>query len=1147
VSDRDPAPSFRRQAADALFSHYELWLAERMPQDVRNTVFWQGEKIEYEQLREDLEGERRFFVAPSPYPGLRSFTPQEGRVFFGRRSDVDEVRGRLKAQRMVMVLGGSGSGKSSLVRAGVLPYLNGVGRIGGRGGTWYWCEFRPERAPFDNLLLALAVCVVTPLLRVIAERQSQDAAVADELRALGLRADADAEGVRAWLAAPFDAAVSDDERFEALWDFVETRLDRLDGLAGGGIRAGKPNLLILLDQFEEVFREAPTDQQEQQTAQLLTLLGCLEAKLRQPPWSEGGLFMALTMRSEELHRCGENDGLTNLVNRSIFLLELLDAERPEDRSVLHRAIVEPARRVFVSYGLYDREDFAGRLKHDDDAPFAPGVPDWLIDGSKEQWAGLEHRPDQLPLLQHAVRAMWDQAVTRWKRDGLSPEDFRIEREDLPGDDLSTPYPDLDCCLSFRADCAAKEARGRFQDPLADGAPALLSAEDCPAGEAALRAAFTALARQDDRNNRARRFATIEEMTAYLGDSDLIREYEPLQRRIERALSPLIFHGYVSGGGDRPYDISHEALLRNWDRCTGWLRENEEVVRALRRFLDDVNPDDFDALTEQSEIADGIPGTFRAQISRIGGNGRISERWARDQLELLLRASNDRRRRWIGAAGATSNVTEEEVAAVLARIQGIAARSLAARHALREERARADERDKQFQAVQKSEREAQEAKGKAERRFRLAAGMVVVAALALGMLGKVLDKSQLLFDIAGRQYQVSKIAHADQWPHATKLGVLGLVIPQPHRFIFNKTPQSSIDLRTSWDETARNLLGSSFWLTKANSTASVAAECWTNKGDRWYPNNAASGVGATGLPRRVGLDAGDLKLILANGTKIKLLDTEKSQLPPLEDAEVCVSADTSILSVSTDGYPAPSIYEVFLSECSSGCGIVLRILNPSFSYREVLGKDGKRRQASDGSIPLTPIPAPGFPRVTSIKQEFSGPASVAFYVENRTTGSPSAPAHNALGPATHQATFYRGWAAAQRINPPTDTGRICKHRRGEWICDQSSGGRLLRAIVMPPDLRPGAPPQLARMTIILKVSGAPPLNRITVLVPPNLKGMSVAKEGLILYDTGGGVSLVRIDEATLQRTVQALGDRNNVPGDVQVGLDELRKSRFPWIL
>jgi hypothetical protein len=59
----------------------------------------------------------------SPYPGLRPFQSGDSEYFYGRDAEADEVVARLRDRRFVAVIGGSGSGKSSLVLAGAIPRL----------------------------------------------------------------------------------------------------------------------------------------------------------------------------------------------------------------------------------------------------------------------------------------------------------------------------------------------------------------------------------------------------------------------------------------------------------------------------------------------------------------------------------------------------------------------------------------------------------------------------------------------------------------------------------------------------------------------------------------------------------------------------------------------------------------------------------------------------------------------------------------------------------------------------------------------------------------------------------------------------------------------------------------------------------------
>ena len=90
-----------------------------------------------------------------PYPGLPAFQEQDAAIFFGRDKEIREGQALLNrlqqfgGPRLTLVLGASGSGKSSLMRAGLLPRLK-------RDQRWVVVEpFRPLKAPFDELALVI--------------------------------------------------------------------------------------------------------------------------------------------------------------------------------------------------------------------------------------------------------------------------------------------------------------------------------------------------------------------------------------------------------------------------------------------------------------------------------------------------------------------------------------------------------------------------------------------------------------------------------------------------------------------------------------------------------------------------------------------------------------------------------------------------------------------------------------------------------------------------------------------------------------------------------------------------------------------------------------------------------------------------------
>src|SRR5262249_38834183 len=106
-----------------------------------------------------------------PYPGLESFGEDRARFFFGRRDEVRDLCHRLGFtdagyRRWLHVQGASGSGKSSLVRAGFVPAVRRglLGRLRAGGvrdvpESWRVAVFRPGADPARNLVEAVAAAL----------------------------------------------------------------------------------------------------------------------------------------------------------------------------------------------------------------------------------------------------------------------------------------------------------------------------------------------------------------------------------------------------------------------------------------------------------------------------------------------------------------------------------------------------------------------------------------------------------------------------------------------------------------------------------------------------------------------------------------------------------------------------------------------------------------------------------------------------------------------------------------------------------------------------------------------------------------------------------------------------------------------------
>ena len=149
----------------------------------------------------------------NPFPGLRPFRDDEEHLFFGRENQVNTMVDKLAATRFLAVVGTSGSGKSSLVNCGLRPALH-RGLMAKAGTQWRIAQFRPGTNPLRAMSEALAQDGV-----LFTGFQSEGLPLADIVEAtlqmskLGL--------VDMYQQAPFDESV---------------------------------NLLIVVDQFEELFR-----------------------------------------------------------------------------------------------------------------------------------------------------------------------------------------------------------------------------------------------------------------------------------------------------------------------------------------------------------------------------------------------------------------------------------------------------------------------------------------------------------------------------------------------------------------------------------------------------------------------------------------------------------------------------------------------------------------------------------------------------------------------------------------------------------------------------------------------------------------------------------------------------------------------------
>src|SRR5262245_33251738 len=90
----------------------------------------------------------------NPFVGLRPFDSDEALLFFGRREQTVELLQQLHRTHFIAVVGSSGCGKSSLIRAGLIPKLK-AGFLVHDLDQWRVAVMKPGDAPIRNLATAL--------------------------------------------------------------------------------------------------------------------------------------------------------------------------------------------------------------------------------------------------------------------------------------------------------------------------------------------------------------------------------------------------------------------------------------------------------------------------------------------------------------------------------------------------------------------------------------------------------------------------------------------------------------------------------------------------------------------------------------------------------------------------------------------------------------------------------------------------------------------------------------------------------------------------------------------------------------------------------------------------------------------------------
>jgi WD40 repeat protein len=426
----------------------------------------------------------------NPFPGLRPFESSETHLFFGRDGQSEELLRRLKRTRFLAVVGTSGSGKSSLVRAGLLPALQG-GLMASAGSDWRIAILRPGGDPIGNLARALA----SPA--VLGAREEKGADMQAVMAETTLR--------RSSLG---------------LVDLVSRARTKVDD-NGQPFFPDYENLLVVVDQFEELFRFKQLIEEEKSQEDAAAFVKLLLEAVGQN--DEKKIYVVLTMRSDFLGDCSQFFELPEAINNGQYLIPRMT--RDERRE----AISGP---VAVGQGAIS-EPLVNQLLND-----------------------VGDNPDQLPILQHALMRTWDHWLGH--RNG--------EPIDIP---------------DYNAIGGMAEALSRHADEA--------YAELDDAQKTIAEKLFKGLTEKGTDNREIRRPMEIGEICELTGANEaaVIAVVEVFRREGRSFLMPpptdALTGAPVHLNRESLIDISHESLIRNWDRLKTWVEEEARSARIYSRL------------------------------------------------------------------------------------------------------------------------------------------------------------------------------------------------------------------------------------------------------------------------------------------------------------------------------------------------------------------------------------------------------------------------------------------------------------------------------------------------------------------------------------------------------------------------------------
>lgn len=472
-----------------------------------------------------------------PYPGLRPFNEEESIFFRGREEHIEKIISQLEEKKFVMLTGASGDGKSSLVYAGVIPNAR-AGFFKAKFNNWLIADFKPERTPLKNMAIALA----------------------DKLGYT------DVAEVEKELGFGFSSLINLYKNSPYHLDYNSDKWKNTSEADRKVLKRKAANLFLLVDQFEEFFTNSENYNHGKASVASQVVVNLLLETAKIALAEDLPIYIICTMRSDYIGQCAAFRGLPEYIGFSQFFVPRLK------RKEIHQVIEEPA--------MLNGDKIANRLT------------ETLINEIGEGF-------DQLPVLQHALNQIWNQASKGVEEMNLIhlAKLSGLPKDQLPQEDKNSFESWFETVPTFKKaffnapslenvlNAHANELYETTADYYNKRQDEKITREEA---ETIIKIAFQCLTKID--NSRAvRNRMSLQEITNIINRPEVTAEKVGKVLDIFRLPGNTLIKPYISIDGKHEklnpgdvLDITHESLIRNWDLLTEWGKEEHE---NLLNFLD----------------------------------------------------------------------------------------------------------------------------------------------------------------------------------------------------------------------------------------------------------------------------------------------------------------------------------------------------------------------------------------------------------------------------------------------------------------------------------------------------------------------------------------------------------------------------------